>query len=99
MGKRSKPNGVGRPLLVQVRELILVARQEVARTIDSGLVCLYWQIGRRISEEILRRKRADYGFKIVATLSRQLEDEFGRGFAEKNLRRMMQFSEAFPHEN
>jgi hypothetical protein len=31
-------------------------------------------------------------------LSQQLTDEFGEGFAEKNLRRMVQFAEAFPTE-
>lgn len=36
--------------------------------------------------------------QIVAPLSRQLVSEFGRGFADKNLRRMMQFAEAFPDE-
>ena len=29
-------------------------------------------------------------------LSRQLVPEFGRGFEEKNLRRMVQFAEVFP---
>ena len=48
--------------------------------------------------EVFINERAEYGKQIVATVSRQLVREFGRGFAEKNLRRMMQFSEAFPEE-
>jgi len=32
----------------------------------------------------------------VSALSAQLEQEFGRGFGEKNLRRMIQFAEAYP---
>lgn len=43
-------------------------------------------------------ERADYGEAIVTTLSRQLVLEFGRGFTDKNLRRMIQFAEAFPDE-
>ena len=78
-------------LLADVRELILAARQQVARAVDSGLVTLYWHVGHRVHQDILKEKRAGYGEKIVATLSRQLEAEFGRGFAEKNLRRMAQF--------
>ncbi len=85
-------------LLVEVRGLILAAREQVARAVDSGLVTLYWHIGRRVHQDILKEKRAEYGAEIVATLSRQLEAEFGRGFAEKNLRRMVQFAEAFPDE-
>jgi predicted nuclease of restriction endonuclease-like (RecB) superfamily len=60
---------------------------------------LYWNIGKRINEEIGRQNRADsYGKQIVATLWRQLTEEFGASFSEKNLRRMMQFAEVFPDE-
>ena len=76
-------------LLTDVRELILQARAGVARAVDSGLVTLYWHVGRRIRQDILKEKRAEYGQKIVAALGRQLEVEFGRGFSEKNLRRMV----------
>jgi hypothetical protein len=91
-----KPACSVRPLRSDVRGLILAAREQVARAVDSGLVTLYWHIGRRVHQDILKARRAEYGAEIVATLSRQLEAEFGRGFAEKNLRRMVQFAEAFP---
>jgi predicted nuclease of restriction endonuclease-like (RecB) superfamily len=57
---------------------------------------LFWHIGNRINKEILQNKRADYGKQIVATLSAQLEERFGRNFTEKNVRRMLQFAEQFP---
>jgi predicted nuclease of restriction endonuclease-like (RecB) superfamily len=85
-------------LLADVREMILQARQGVARAVDSGMTALYWHVGRRVRQDILKEKRAAYGEKIVATLGRQLETEFGRGFDEKNLRRMVQFAEVFPDE-
>ena len=85
-------------LLADLRGLIQAARSGVARAVDSGLVALYWQIGRRIRQEILQEKRAGYGEEIVATLSRQLAAEFGRGFEPKNLHRMIQFAEVFPDE-
>lgn len=83
-------------LLTDVREMIVQARAGVARTVDSGLTLLYWQIGDRIHRDLLREKRAEYGAQIVSTLGRQLEREYGRGYAEKNLRRMIQFAEVFP---
>jgi len=55
-------------------------------------------VGQRIRKDILKEKRAEYGEQIVATLSQQLTEEFGEGFAEKNLRRMVQFAETFPDE-
>ncbi|HMP81097.1 MAG TPA: PDDEXK nuclease domain-containing protein [Verrucomicrobiota bacterium] len=85
-------------LLADVRELILAAREGVAQAVNASLVTLYWQIGKRIHKDVLQEKRAEYGQKIVAALGRQLETEFGRGFTEKNLWRMVQFTEAFPNE-
>ena len=85
-------------LVTDLRELILSARQTVARGVNAALVALHWQIGRRIHQDILNAKRAEYGEEIVATVSRQLSVEFGRGFAEKNLRRMVQLAETFPDE-
>jgi len=83
-------------VLVEVRNLITEVRQQTARAVNAGLTLLYWRVGDRIRREILGEQRAEYGAEIVSALGRQLEVEFGRGFAEKNLRRMVQFSEVFP---
>jgi len=83
-------------LLADLRALILEARESVAWAVNAGLTTLYWHAGRRIRQDILKEKRAEYGEKIIAALGRQLEREFGRGFGEKNLRRMVQFAEVFP---
>ncbi len=93
-----RPKAVARPetLLAEVRDLILEARRETARMVNAALTLLYWQVGDRIRREVLQEKRAEYGAEIVAALGRQLEDEFGRGFSEKSLRRMVQFAEVFP---
>lgn len=85
-------------ILKDLRVLITEARQNVARQVNSALVLLYWRIGRRILKDILQEKRAGYGEKIVSSLGRQLETEFGRGFGDKNLRRMIQFAEVFYDE-
>jgi predicted nuclease of restriction endonuclease-like (RecB) superfamily len=87
-----------RALLGDLRQMILAARQEVARTVDAGLVTLYWHIGQRVRRDILQLKRAEYGEGIVSALGRQLSAEFGRGFDEKSLRHMLRFTEAFNDE-
>ncbi len=94
--KSSAPLKTSAPLLADIRELILTGRERVAQTVNAGLVILYWQIGQRIRKDILKDKRAEYGEQIVSALGTQLRSEFGRGFAEKNLRRMLQFAEVFP---
>jgi len=82
-------------LIGDIRRLIEIARHDVAVTVNTGLTILYWQIGNRIRQDILKEKRADYGRKIVVTLSRQLTEDYGNNFNEKNLRRMIQFAEIF----
>ena len=38
-------------LLRDLRGLIVAAREQVARAVDSGPVTLYWHVGRRIRQE------------------------------------------------
>jgi hypothetical protein len=77
MGAQLTPTDV---LLQDIRDLIEEARTAVAVTVNVGLTMLYWQIGRRIQSEILQgEQRTEYGKTIVATLSQQLTQEYGRG--------------------
>jgi predicted nuclease of restriction endonuclease-like (RecB) superfamily len=85
-------------LLGDIRALIEQARQQVARTVNSAMVGLYWHIGRRIREDILQEQRAEYGEQIVQTVSAQLTREYGRGFGQRNLFRTVRFAEVFPDE-
>jgi predicted nuclease of restriction endonuclease-like (RecB) superfamily len=85
-------------LLSDVRELIVSARGRVAQVVNTGLTMLYWQIGQRIRKDVLKEKRAEYGEKILSTLSKELSREFGDGFSVPNLSRMLRFAEAFPDE-
>lgn len=83
-------------LISDVRNLIETARHNVAVTVNAGLTILYWQIGSRIRQDILKEKRADYGEEIISTLSIQLVKEFGNGFSRPNLFRIVRFAEVFP---
>ncbi len=86
-------------LLKDIRDLIEEARSAVATTVNVGLTMLYWQIGRRIHTEILRGEdRTEYGKTILATLSQQLTQEYGKGFSYSAITRMAKFAEAFPDQ-
>lgn len=85
-------------LLGDIRSLIEQGRQQLASVVNSALTVLYWHIGQRIRNELLKGERAAYGEQIVSAVARQLETEYGRGFSEKNLRHMLRFAEAFPDE-
>lgn len=94
--KRAAPLSDAAPLLADLRALIESSRSAAAQTVNSALVLLYWQVGTRIRAEVLNHRRAAYGEQILPTLSAELAAEYGRGFAEKSLRRMLQFAELFP---
>ena len=84
-------------LIQDLRQIIEQARGHVAATANYELTMMYWHIGERINHEVLGNQRAEYGKQIVATVSRQLQAEFGKkGFEERTIRRMMQFAQMFP---
>ena len=83
-------------LVQEISLLIEESKLQVVRTANSALTTLFWQVGKRVNDEILKNDRAQYGKQIIANVSAQLELKYGRNFAEKNLRRMMQFAVEFP---
>jgi len=85
-------------LLGEIRQLIDAARQRAATAVNFELTLLYWRIGERIHTQVLAGRRAEYGEEIVATLSQQLMNEYGKGFSYTALTRMTKFYEAFPDE-
>jgi predicted nuclease of restriction endonuclease-like (RecB) superfamily len=94
----SKSNKHSDSLFEDLRSLIIEARQDVARQVNSALVLLYWRVGKRIRQDILKEKRAEYGGEILSTLSRKLVAEFGSGFTARNLANMVRFAEVFQDE-
>ena len=86
-------------LMQDLRQIIEQARGHVAATANYVLSIVYWHIGERINREVLGNQRAEYGKQIVASVARQLREEYGsKGFDEKNIRRMMKFAQEFPDE-
>ena len=56
------------------------------------MVEAYWEIGRRIVEEEQNGKeRAEYGKEILQNLSKELTEEFGKGYSYRTLREIRQF--------
>jgi hypothetical protein len=90
--------GLSPSLVSDVRKLIESARERVAAAVNSELTLLYWQIGKRIREDILGNERAIYGKKIVHALSAQLMVEFGPGYTPRNVFNMVRFTEVFPDQ-
>ena len=87
---------VSKSLVQDLRQIIEQARGRVAVTVNSELTMMYWHIGERINRDVLGNQRAEYGKQIVSTVSTQLQEEYGKGFEERTIRRMMQFAAMFP---
>lgn len=86
-------------LMNDLRQIIEQARHRAATAVNSELTMMYWHIGERINRDILKNRRAEYGKQIVPAVAKQLQEEYGKkGFDEKNIRRMMQFSNLFPNK-
>lgn len=83
-------------LFTELAVLIEQSKKQVVAQVNSILTLTYWQVGKKINEHILQNKRAEYGKQIVTPVATQLVEKYGRGFNEKNLRRMMQFADVFP---
>ncbi|KPA18531.1 protein containing DUF1016 [Candidatus Magnetomorum sp. HK-1] len=82
-------------LFQDLAQIIEEGKRQVAIQVNTALTIVYWQVGKKINDHILQNKRAEYAKKIVSSLSTQLVNQYGKSFAERNLRRMMQFAEQF----
>jgi len=60
---------------------------------NREVTLMYWEIGHHISSSVLGVERAEYGKRIVSTLSTQLVKKYGSAFELRNMRRMVQFAE------
>lgn len=81
----------------EIKEVLVSARGNVARQVNSELLTAYWNIGRIICEyEQSDPERADYGKRTIKKLSRALTQEFGKGFLRSNLQNMRQLYLAYP---
>ena len=83
-------------LINDLAQIIEQGKREIETKVNSTVALVYWQVGKRISSDILGDKRAIYGQQVVLTISQELKLKYGNSFSEKNLRRMMQFAEIFP---
>lgn len=80
--KKNSPQKSEKVFINEIRSLIEQTRSKVAQTVNSALVLMNWHIGKRINDEILQNKRAEYGKEIVASLSRQLTVDIWKRFHE-----------------
>lgn len=86
-----------RRLYADIYSVLTTARSKVYTAVNFSMVQSYWQIGKLITDEELGGKqRADYGKYLMKELSQRLTQDFGKGFDERELRKICQFYRCFP---
>jgi len=88
-----------RDCVSDIRAIITRARESVVRHVNSTMVLAYWLVGRRLVVEEQKGKRAAYGEHLLERISRELTAEFGRGFAEPQLRNCRLFYKTYSTES
>jgi len=75
-------------LVSEVRQLIDTAKQRAAVAVNAEISLLYWQIGRRIQQDVLQGERTEYGKQIVNQLAKQLTEHYGKGWGVRQGKRI-----------
>ncbi len=84
----------------EIKETLLLSRNQAYSAVNFAMVQAYWQIGRIIIEhEQNGNARADYGKAILQELSSRLTKDFGKGFSVRTLQQMKKFYVMFPNTN
>ncbi len=85
-------------LFSDVCKIINNAKNRIAAYVNTEICLTNWYVGKRIKEDVLYNKRADYGKRVVKNLSDRLIIKYGRGWSEKSLRHCLRAAETFSEE-
>ena len=83
-------------ILSDMRGIIETSRESAYQAVNVALLQRNWLLGYRIAEEELGGDgRAEYGMEIIKKLSKELTDEYGKGFTKTNLYSFYSFYKSF----
>lgn len=72
-------------LFNDVCQIIEGTRSRLATTVNAEVCLMHWHIGKRIKEDVLYNKRAEYGKEIVKKLAVKLTERYGKGWSDRKL--------------
>ena len=78
-------------IFANVSQIIEKRKFNVISAANNQIALMFWEIGKYINSAVLGMERAKYGKRIVATVSQQLTEKYGRNFEKTNLTRMSCF--------
>ena len=81
----------------EIKNILTSARNKVYQTANFAMLEAYWNIGKSIIEEQGGKEKAEYGTGLLKELSKQMTQDFGKGFTVANLKNMRQFYVVLPN--
>jgi hypothetical protein len=91
---RRRNHGINN-LISDIRIIIESENNGGTCDLNSNQVMLFWQIGKKIGDELNKIKESRRREKTLADLSSELRSEFGQCFSKKSLVDMTRFCKSF----
>ncbi|MCC8115437.1 MAG: PDDEXK nuclease domain-containing protein [Bacteroidales bacterium] len=73
-------------------------RGEIALYANTKICLTKWEVGRRIKEDVLFNKRAEYGGQIIKKIAQKLTERYGTGWSYKQLQHCLRAAETFTRD-
>ena len=87
-----------RQLFTDVCRIIDDTRTRVAVYVNSEVCRTNWYVGKRIKEDVLYNRRAEYGKQVIKNLSSSLTQRYGGGWSVSTLQHCVRAAYTFSEE-
>lgn len=84
-----------RQLFTDVCRIIDDTRTRVAVYVNSEVCRTNWYVGKRIKEDVLYNRRAEYGKQVIKNLSSSLTERYGSGWSVSTLQHCVRAAYTF----
>ena len=92
-----KKEQINLEFIKDLKTIIEESRKTVVKHVNVIMIQTYWNIGKRIVEEEQKGNlKAEYGSRLLKEISKELTNEFGRGYSRSNLQYMRKLFIEYP---
>lgn len=85
-------------LFSDVCKIIEETRYRIASSVNAEVCLMNWHIGKRVKEDVLYNKRAEYGKEILKNLALQLTERYGKGWGHEKLKHCVRSAYLFSED-
>ncbi|WP_295730681.1 PDDEXK nuclease domain-containing protein [uncultured Muribaculum sp.] len=90
--------GLETALYDDVCTIIEDTRYRVAVYVNSEACLMNWHVGKRIKEDVLFNKRAEYGKQVIKRLAKKLKERYGSGWGYEKLKHSVRAAYTFSED-